>query len=328
MLASSGPGVLGVKKAGFGNSEKKLTTSLALFRFASVLLSRKFKKVILSSHPHSTQISSSKSQEYGTLEVSHLAILLEMAIAKPQIRTSDAALARKHRIAMRNRQRSTSTISTSSSQDETADEERNTKRPRVALEVPPVVVPSSDAATKSSREVILESIRKKKPHITGIKKQSRYDPGVAMTKEELKAWRKEARRVRNRESAAASRQKNREAIDKLETEVKAVQTKYDAALQYILDLEEKLRRSGSSSLSFYPTNVLRRDIEDVRKVSPTVSPTPSDNEARRPWPIEGQNDLKDTPYQPFTGYHQHQPSTLNSQKHIIDNTIIRPIACV
>ena len=29
---------------------------------------------------------------------------------------------------------------------------------------------------------------KPKPHLTGIKKQSRYDPGVPMNREELKAW--------------------------------------------------------------------------------------------------------------------------------------------
>jgi len=274
-----------------------------------------------------------------------------MAIATQDIATSDAALARKHRIAMRNRQRSTSTISASSSEGETTEtpttEPRNcnNKRPRVVLDVDsePVVVSSSDAAMESSKVDIMESIKKKKPHITGIKKQSRYDPGVTMTKDELKAWRKEARRVRNRESAAASRQKNRETIDKFEGEVKVVQTKYDAALQYILDLEAKLRRSGSSSSSFYPSDVLRQDLEGIKEaspqtISPPQSPTPSElpqevevvpTQARRQWPVQVQNDLdKNTPYHPFAVYHPNHPSTLNSQKHIIDNTIIRPIACV
>jgi hypothetical protein len=277
-----------------------------------------------------------------------------MAIAEQDTASSDAALARKHRIAMRNRQRSTSTVSTSSSEGETTEtptEGRNcnNKRPRVALESEPMIVSSSDATTKSSPEDIMESIKKKKPHITGIKKQSRYDPGVSMTKAELKAWRKEARRVRNRESAAASRKKNRESIDMFEAEVKVVQTKYDAALQYILDLEDKLKRSRSSSSSFYPSDVLRQDLEGIKKVSPqgfeatrqTISPpqspTPSElpqevvtpTQARRQWPVQVRNDLdNNTPYHPFAVYHPNHPSTLNSQKHIIDNTIIRPIACV
>jgi len=157
-----------------------------------------------------------------------------------------------------------------------------------------------------------------------------------MGKEELKVWRKEARRVRNRESAAASRKKNREAIDKLEVKVQEVQTKYDEALKYILDLEEKFRQSGSSFTSFYPPAVLRQDLQEVKEVTPdgakTVSPphspipTEVSHEATH-WPVQAQNDLdNNTPYHPFAGYHSSHPPTLNSQKHI--NTIIRPIACV
>jgi len=58
----------------------------------------------------------------------------------------------------------------------------------------------------------------------------RYDPEVPMTKEEAAAWRREARRVRNRQSAAASRQKTRDRIDELEAEVQGWQKKM-AALQ-------------------------------------------------------------------------------------------------
>lgn len=256
----------------------------------------------------------------------HFARLFAMATTKQQTATSDAALARKHRIAMRNRTRTSSTVSLSSSDDEAGNETRKSKRSRVAFESEPMVVSSSDEAPKSSPQDILESIRRKKPHITGIKKQSRYDPGVAMTKDELKAWRKEARRVRNRESAAASRKKNREAIEFLEGKVNEVQSKYNAALQYILDLEEKLRRDGSSSSSsFYPSSAIRQDLEATRH-SPT--PTEVSHEGTQ-WQVQVQNDLdKNTPYHTFMGYHPSQPHTLNSQKHIIENTIIRPIACV
>jgi len=273
---------------------------------------------------------------------------------------------------MRNRQRFSSSFSSSSSADEEETKNgRNNKRPRVALEAEeeeeePMVVSSSTAAAATDSDTvdegIIKSIAKKKPHITGIKKESRYDPGVSMTKEELKAWRKEARRVRNRESAAASRKKNRESIDTLETEVKGIQTKYDAALQYILDLEEKLRRtagSSSSSSSFYPSTALRQDLEGIRKaspeaeevtthtVSPPHSPTPIDSiplgigpedqtpqeeeqhqQQRRQRPVQVLNDPdKNTPYQPFSRHHHNHP-TLKSQKHIIDTMIIRPIACV
>ena len=78
---------------------------------------------------------------------------------------------------------------------------------------------------------------RRKPSLRGIKKQARYEPGVPMTKEELAKWRKEARRVRNRESAAASRQKTKERIEELESQVSTLQTKYDAALRRIAELE-------------------------------------------------------------------------------------------
>ena len=292
-----------------------------------------------------------------------------MAIVE-QDSTSNAALARKRRIAMRNRQRSSSSTSSSSSEDEEETTNgRNNKRPRVALEAEeeeePMVVSSSTAADSDTvGEGIIQSISKKKPHITGIKKQSRYDPGVSMTKEELKVWRKEARRVRNRESAAASRKKNRESIDTLEIKVNGIQTKYDAALRYILDLEEKLRRtsgSPSSSSSSCSSTVLRQDLEGIQKVSPEAeevttqtvspphSPTPMDSfplgigpddqtprkeeeqrhqQQRSQWPVQVLNNPdENTPYHPFSRHHHNHP-TLNSQNHIIDTMIIRPIACV
>lgn len=275
-------------------------------------------------------------------------------------------MARKRRIAMR-RQRSGAP---SSPCEEEASAEGNMKRKRVALdsEAEPMVVSSAaaedttseDAATKPTPESILEAIKRKKPHITGIKKLSRYDPGVEMTKEELKAWRKEARRVRNRESAAASRKKNRETVDTLEIEVKGMQTKYDAALQYIIALENQLRRlEGLSSATCCPSSVVHQDLEEARKVfpeskttrqpvSPPQSPTPivqiphgigpvdqtlQDIEGhlqqdRRQWQLQLRNEPnKNTLIHP-SRYCQSHPTILNTQKHIIDNTIIRPIACV
>ena len=122
---------------------------------------------------------------------------------------------------------------------------------------------------------------KPKPLITGIKRQHRYDPGIRMSRDELKTWRKEARRVRNRESAAASRKRNRERICELEVEVDALQLKYTAALKRIMELE-----SGTSHDSFTPA-ILRQDLLEmatagvcpaspplvsVQDVSPPTSP--------------------------------------------------------
>mmetsp|Transcript_29047 Transcript_29047/g.54571 ORF Transcript_29047/g.54571 Transcript_29047/m.54571 type:complete len:207 (-) Transcript_29047:1855-2475(-) len=69
------------------------------------------------------------------------------------------------------------------------------------------------------------------------KTQIRYDPDVPMNKDQLAAWRREARRVRNRESAAASRQRIRNRIAELEEEVGQWKTKYAQAVQRLEALE-------------------------------------------------------------------------------------------
>lgn len=108
----------------------------------------------------------------------------------------------------------------------------------------------------------------KKPHITGIKRQARYDPGVPLNRDELTAWRKEARRVRNRESAAASRRRTRDRIAELEGNMSVLETKYAAALKRIVELE-----SGSSS-TVAPTTLSQEEALIVEEpiVSPISSP--------------------------------------------------------
>lgn len=58
-----------------------------------------------------------------------------------------------------------------------------------------------------------------------------------MNKDQLAAWRREARRVRNRESAAASRQRIRDRITELEVEVDEWKDKHAAALDRLAQLE-------------------------------------------------------------------------------------------
>uniref|UniRef100_A0A7S2E3S1 BZIP domain-containing protein n=1 Tax=Helicotheca tamesis TaxID=374047 RepID=A0A7S2E3S1_9STRA len=77
--------------------------------------------------------------------------------------------------------------------------------------------------------------------------QKRYDPEVPMTKEESIAWRKEARRARNRESAAASRQKVRDRIELLEKEVEGWKAKYATAIETIRQMEASRYVSLQSS---------------------------------------------------------------------------------
>lgn len=122
----------------------------------------------------------------------------------------DAALARKRRIELRSKQRN----------------EPSEKR---------VCIREDEAY--DPEDVPSETAPRQKPLVRGVKIHARYDPGVPMTKDELVAWRKEARRVRNRESAAASRKRTRDRIDELEGQVSEIKSKYSAALERILQLE-------------------------------------------------------------------------------------------
>jgi hypothetical protein len=246
---------------------------------------------------------------------------------------SEAALARKRRIALRN-QRSTSPID-----DEDDDSSVESKRPRVTKE--------SDASSESSSLVADSVTSKPRPHITGIKRQSRYDPGVSMNREELKAWRKEARRVRNRESAAASRQKNRERITELESEVSHLKSKYAAALRLIIDYEAK--RNTNDYTSFVPPALLRQDLIDLRSADadtdrPHSRPasTPANNgvvhhnvqtvspplSPATPSPAVLMDDQLLFDHHHFHHDEQEHTSQYKTRhQHIID-MISRPIACV
>jgi len=171
-----------------------------------------------------------------------------------------AAAARKRRIELRNQQRNASI--TSDGGDDSLSETEN-KRPRVEDEPEVDPVPSDP-----------------KPSLTGIKLQHRYDPGVKMTREELKVWRKEARRVRNRESAAASRERNRERIAELEVEVDVLNSKYAAALQRIIQLE-----AAATNDSFTPM-ILRQDLKEMAASSVgDLRPTSPQNVVMEPMTV-------------------------------------------
>ena len=167
-------------------------------------------------------------------------------IENPEQETDDAnkALARKRRIELRSKKRH-------------LDDEHGEKRVCIRDDEYYTVVPEDVSSVL------------KKPSIRGIKKQARYDPGVPMTKEELVAWRKEARRVRNRESAAESRMRTRNRIDELESEMDVLKSKYSAALQRIVELEAAAVVHGAMSPLYQPLTP-RQDAGKI--VSPSSSP--------------------------------------------------------
>jgi len=82
--------------------------------------------------------------------------------------------------------------------------------------------PKPPGSNPSDTELDMDS-KSKKSQIT-------YNPDIPMTKEQLTSWRREMRRVRNRESAAASRRKVRDRIEELEDEVDVWKKRYQAVM--------------------------------------------------------------------------------------------------
>jgi len=110
-----------------------------------------------------------------------------------------------------------------------------------------------DATTSTSNSASNSKKRKKGGSSNKKKTQIRYDPDIPMNKEQLAAWRREARRVRNRESAAASRQRIRNRITELEEELDSWRSKYNQAIERLEHLEQ-VQRSQRSGITGQESN--------------------------------------------------------------------------
>lgn len=133
---------------------------------------------------------------------------------------------------------------------------------------------ASVSTVTTTRKTTKKTIAKKKP-------QMKYDPDVPMSKEDAAAWRREQRRKRNRESAALSRQRQRDRIGDLEVEVDQWKTKVESIMERIKKLEEA---SGVDSHTLVPEpvqdqeQVLEQSVEfELTDISESkfVSPPPS-----------------------------------------------------
>jgi len=118
------------------------------------------------------------------------------------------------------------------------------------------------------------------------KYQNHYAPVIPLTPEEEAEWRRECRRKRNRDSAAASRQKVRTKIQDLEQEVQEWKSKYDALFQKMTAMEQMFKSTMSSVTpdnhkrarvaqhSSIPLDTLSsQQQEEAPVVSPSQSPT-------------------------------------------------------
>ena len=158
-----------------------------------------------------------------------------------------------------------------------------------------------------------KSTNTKKKVTTKKKPQMKYDPDVPMSKEEAAAWRREQRRKRNRESAALSRQRQRDRIGDLEVEVEQWKNKVESIMERIKSLEAA---SGIDSSTLVPETPLQDSIveqssqfeatDDVSmNQSKFVSPPPSPNPGNQP--------LHEEP--------QASPITSSSAKTVVDAVV-------
>lgn len=135
---------------------------------------------------------------------------------------------------------------------------KSAEKKRKASNISPTTTLPDDPISETTDLIHLSQIR-------GIKKQARYEPVIPMSnKAELAKWRKEARRIRNRESAAASRNKTRLHIDELENKLLLLQNHYDTAVQRIKELETQLLATSESN-----------HISKTNQISPILPPKPS-----------------------------------------------------
>jgi len=105
----------------------------------------------------------------------------------------------------------------------------------------PVITTSSTRSTPESAGNQTKSISCKAKVIkSSTKYQNRYKPEVRMTIEEEAEWRKEARRQRNRTSAANSRNKVRNRITELESEVDEWKSKCTSLTKRLEILEKRM----------------------------------------------------------------------------------------
>jgi bZIP transcription factor len=160
--------------------------------------------------------------------------------------------------------------------------------------------------------------------LPGVKKQSRYEPELPdeqlaqLSKEELSEWRKRARKVRNRESAAASRLKTRERINELESEVEGLKKKYQEALARIKALTSQSKIVGAAAETpqiVSPPASVSPELSSVAR-SPPVSPR------HESWALNGEHELysQDFVVDPMDHHYHHL-------QHVI--AISRPTAvCV
>jgi hypothetical protein len=161
-----------------------------------------------------SSVSSSSSSLYRKIN---------LTMAEENTGPADPAEARKRRKA----------IITSQRQESESNEQHAAAQPSASASASDASVEDNNDSSRATKKRDIDTSEE-----TDKKTQIRYDPEVPMSKEQLAVWRREARRVRNRESAAASRQRIRSRITELEEEIDGWKSKYSQAMARLEQLKQ------------------------------------------------------------------------------------------
>eukprot|EP00531_Pseudo-nitzschia_arenysensis_P004560 CAMPEP_0116127528 /NCGR_PEP_ID=MMETSP0329-20121206/6886_1 /TAXON_ID=697910 /ORGANISM="Pseudo-nitzschia arenysensis, Strain B593" /LENGTH=280 /DNA_ID=CAMNT_0003621629 /DNA_START=107 /DNA_END=949 /DNA_ORIENTATION=+ len=227
----------------------------------------------------------------------------------PPTSIPDASAARKRRREILASQRQALELTTSLAAKTASYEDGHVKKIRRVSDI---------SETVKSSAIITSAVAKKttttKKKITTKKKpQMKYDPDVPMSKEEAAAWRREQRRKRNRESAALSRQRQRDRIGDLEVEVEQWKCKVESIMERIKSLEEA---SGIDSSTLVPeTSPQESEIEQSPELEliQTTEGTHSTFVSPPASPHPGHQPLHEEP--------QASPITSSSAKTVVDAVV-------
>jgi len=103
--------------------------------------------------------------------------------------------------------------------------------------------------------------------------QMKYDPSVPMSKEETSAWRREQRRKRNRESAAACRKRQRDRISELEGVVNEWKAKFNNALMKLKNADGESAKELEGQLETLFALAPPKNVDDMQGGRCSTPPT-------------------------------------------------------
>lgn len=230
----------------------------------------------------------------------------------------DASAARKRRREILASQRQALEVATTSSTNIPDYEEGHVKKAR---RVSDCLEPVNSSASLISSEpitptvIVTTTVKKtvttKKKVSTKKKPQMKYDPDVPMSKEEAAAWRREQRRKRNRESAALSRQRQRDRIGDLEVEVDEWKTKVESIMERIKKLEDT---SGIDSRTLVPESLpIQEQVLEQSLEFEVIDTDTNQSKFVSPPPSPGHSPLHDEP--------EASPIASSSAKSVVDAVV-------